>query len=129
MQTMTDQNAIRIIFPGRGSIPFYHVWKIDTEDLKKVFDALEIIFSKWNNSDLIGKGYVDLMLAGDVITIDDLYYQRTNLGWNEIDGEFLSELEKEIQAHPKLGECGAHYALCEIMWLRKHPGKIFIYKP
>ena len=64
--------------------------------------------------------------VGDVVQIQDTWYQCAPFGWEIIAESDVIELETAVREHPAFAEHGAWAALFEVMWQRKLTTKIVV---
>ena len=113
------KNKITVIYPDEFTASFV----IQTDGPADHYELLERIFDQWNN----GSGYEsELFLASeirslsvnDIVCVNDTYYQCAGVGWNEVNAEYINQLETEVANHWRRRVEGAHFVLSLIMWDR-----------
>jgi hypothetical protein len=116
---MTVKNTVRIIYPDEYSL----IFNFETDANIEVNDILEMIFAQWNHgsgleSELFIRSKKRSLSVGDIVCVNNRYFQCASFGWNEVTSEYVTQLEKEVATHPRRHD-GAWFALSEVMWQYK----------
>lgn len=113
------RNLITVLYPDDFVFSYIH----ESDDT--VENILERVFANWNHgSGMECKLFVESkkrsLSVNDIVAVNFKYFQCKSFGWKEVTTEFVNQLEKKVAAHPLRSVHGAHFALGEVMYARRH---------
>lgn len=116
------KNLIYVIYPDEDVYIFVTINNLSQED------NLERVFAEWNHgsgmeSPLFIESKKRSLSVNDIVCVNGKYYQCMSFGWNEVNAEYVNQLEKEVAIHPRRFD-GAWFALNEVMRNRRPDGVV-----
>lgn len=107
------KNTITIIYPA----DFTYMYNINSDNCHD--DILFDIFNEWNDGsgcecEVFKNFRVRSMSVGDVVGINNHWYQCMPIGWKKISVAEVLQLETDVQNHP-LYKQGPWFALKQVL--------------
>ena len=116
------KNLVHVIYPDEYLASFIVEGEYTTEDI------LERVFAQWNHgSGCECEQFINSkkrsLSVNDIVCVNGRYWQCASFGWNEVTAEYVNQLEKDVENHPRRFH-GAWFALNEVMWDRNRKDNI-----
>lgn len=114
------KKLISVIYPADRVMSYVMTTELEGESL------LDVVFGQFNSgSGSEGEVFLNSrcrsMCVNDIVAVNGEYWQCGFVGWNKVDVEYMTRLEKEVEEHPLYNqtEGGPWSALNDIMWNRR----------